>query len=39
MGPEDADITWDGRFRGPLAVFRARSLDTLRRSGREVELL
>jgi hypothetical protein len=38
LGPDDADITWDGRFRGAQAVTRARALDALRRSGEAVEL-
>jgi hypothetical protein len=38
MGPDDADITWGGRFRGFDATYRARQIDTLRRTGKKVEL-
>jgi hypothetical protein len=33
MGPDDDEITWSGRFRGPDADLRARVLDGQRRSG------
>jgi hypothetical protein len=33
LGPDDADIRWSGRFRGPTAEERAILLDFLRRSG------
>ncbi len=33
LGPDDADIRWSGRFRGPTAEERAILLDFMRRSG------
>ena len=38
MGPDDMDLSWSGRFQGPLATLRARQLDALRASGAEVPL-
>ncbi|WP_424139360.1 hypothetical protein [Roseomonas chloroacetimidivorans] len=35
LGPDDAPLSWRGRFRGPLAALRARQLDTMRRAGQE----
>lgn len=33
MGPDDGPLEWEGRFRGPNAVARARELDTMRKAG------
>lgn len=38
VGPDDAPLTWKGRFRGPLASLRARQLDTMRRAGKALVL-
>lgn len=38
MGPDDADPSWSGRFRGPDAVQRAQQLDAMRISGQEFDL-
>lgn len=38
LGPSDAPITWSGIFFGPVAQYRARYLDTLRRNGLPVTL-
>ena len=38
MGPDDADIRWSGRFRGPNAEERALLLDFMRRAGQQVLL-
>ena len=38
MGRDDDPIAWSGRFRGGLAAFRARSLDSMRIAGRPVAL-
>ncbi|HZT82085.1 MAG TPA: hypothetical protein VFA26_17795 [Gemmataceae bacterium] len=38
MGPDDADIRWSGRFRGPNAEERALLLDFMRRKGGQVLL-
>lgn len=38
MGVDDAEIKWSGRFQGPLSTLRARSLDALRQSGKQVTL-
>jgi hypothetical protein len=38
LGPDDADIRWSGRFRGPAAEERAILLDFMRRQGRQVLL-
>lgn len=38
MGPDDADITWHGRFQGPNAVSQAMALDGLRKNGTQVPL-
>lgn len=38
MGPDPADPTWEGRFRGPNAEDRARAVDALRAAGQEVLL-
>ena len=38
MGQDDDAIAWQGRFRGGLAAFRARSLDSIRIAGRPVTL-
>lgn len=39
MGPDDADISWTGRFQGPNAVQKAMALDQLRKSGAQVPLI
>lgn len=38
MGPDDEDVTWEGRLFGATAHLRSLRLDMMRRSGREVEL-
>lgn len=38
MGPDDEDIRWSGRFRGPSAEQRGFLLDFMRRSGQQVLL-
>lgn len=38
MGPDDADIRWSGRFRGPSAEQRATLLDYMRRQGNQILL-
>lgn len=38
MGPDDAAITWQGRFLDEFASLKVFQLDLLRRSGREVQL-
>jgi hypothetical protein len=38
MGPDDSDIRWSGRFRGPDGESRAVLLDFMRRQGRQVLL-
>ena len=38
MGQDDDAIAWQGRFRGGLASFRARSLDAMRIAGKPVTL-
>lgn len=38
LGPSDAPITWSGIFFGPIAQYRARYLDTLRRNGQPVTI-
>lgn len=37
QGPDDAPIKWSGRFRGGDALSRAVALDTMRRSGGQVQ--
>ncbi len=39
MGPEEADICWQGRFRGANGAMRARRLDTMRSQGDAVTLV
>ena len=39
MGQDDADISWEGRFRGFDAAFRARQIDGLRQQGKKVSLV
>jgi hypothetical protein len=39
MGPDDSDITWNGRFQGRDAVSKATALDQLRKSGAQVPLI
>ncbi len=34
MGPDYAPLAWEGRFRGPLAMIRARQLDLMRAGGK-----
>ncbi|MFG1388803.1 hypothetical protein [Xanthobacter versatilis] len=36
LGPDPRPLSWSGRFRGANALSRARSLDTMRASGRQV---
>ncbi|MDY3551400.1 hypothetical protein R5W24_000476 [Gemmata sp. JC717] len=38
LGPDDADIRWSGRFRGPGSEPRGMLLDYMRRQGRKVLL-
>lgn len=38
MGPDPADVTWSGRFRGPNAMFRAQAMDAMRAAGAQVPL-
>ena len=38
MGQDDDPISWQGRFRGGLAAFRARALDAVRVAGNPVTL-
>src|ERR1700758_1264934 len=35
-GPDDDPIRWEGRFRGPDAISRAASIDSMRRSGNQI---
>lgn len=37
LGPDDADIKFNGLFRGILALVRVRYLENLRRTGEEVD--
>lgn len=39
MGPDDADISWSGRFQGPSATPQAMALDQLRRAGSQLPLM
>jgi hypothetical protein len=39
MGPDDADITWSGRFQGPAATAQALVLDQLRKAGAQLPLI
>lgn len=39
MGPDDADISWSGRFQGPLATPNAMALDQLRKAGAQLPLV
>jgi len=39
MGPDDADISWSGRFQGPTATPKANALDPLRRAGAQLPLV
>jgi hypothetical protein len=39
MGPDDADISWSGRFQGPLATQQAMALDQLRKAGTQLPLV
>lgn len=36
MGPDEAPLEWEGRFRGADALARARAVDAIRRAGRKV---
>lgn len=38
MGPDDDPIRWDGIFRGPEAVSRAKEIDAKRKAGKAVAL-
>lgn len=38
MGPDDADITWSGRFQGADATQKAITLDQLRKAGAQLPL-
>lgn len=39
MGQDDHDITWSGRFQGPLATQHAVTLDNLRKAGAQLPLI
>jgi len=39
MGPDDADISWSGRFQGPAATPNAMALDQLRKAGAQLPLI
>jgi len=39
MGPDDADISWSGRFQGPAATPNAMALDQLRKAGAQLPLM
>lgn len=39
MGPTPNDIAWSGRFRGAGAIQRAQTLDQMRMSGAEQQLM
>src|SRR5258708_14040065 len=39
MGPDDADISWSGRFQGPQATQQAVALDGLRKAGAQLPLV
>lgn len=39
LGPDDADISWEGRFRSSDALIRIRALDEMRVTGRTVTLI
>src|SRR6266436_2885584 len=39
MGPDDADISWSGRFQGPAATGQAMALDQLRKAGAQLPLV
>lgn len=39
MGPDDADISWSGRFQGPTAIANATALDQLRKAGAQLPLV
>jgi hypothetical protein len=39
MGPDDADISWSGRFQGPSATPNAMALDQLRKAGAQLPLI
>lgn len=38
LGADDDELSWSGRFRGPLAEFRCRKLDRMRKQGAQVKL-
>jgi hypothetical protein len=39
MGPDDADISWSGRFQGSGATGKAMALDQLRKAGAQLPLV
>jgi hypothetical protein len=39
MGPDDADISWSGRFQGPGSTGKAMALDGLRKAGAQLPLV
>ena len=39
LGADEAEITWSGFFFGPLAQFRAQSVDAMRQAGDAVPLV
>ncbi len=38
LGPDDDEITWAGRFRGPTALLNAQTWDAMRSSGAQIPL-